>query len=177
MTLLKKLLLAVMVIPIAIIILSLFLPSKYRVERTVVMRAKADAVYAHVSTLKHWPDWTAWTTNKYPDMKNSFSGPESGVGATYHWEGQSSGSGVLKLIRVEPGKRLDYELNFENGKHVSTGAIVIEPEGETLKVTWFNEGSLGWNPVSRIFGLLMDGMMGPDFEEGLRKLQQRFESK
>lgn len=177
MKLLKKLLLAVMVIPIAIILLSLFLPSKYRVERTVVMRAKADAVYAYVNTLKNWPDWTAWTTNKYPDMKYSFSGPESGVGATYHWEGQSSGSGALKLIRVEPGQRLDYELNFENGKHVSTGAIVIEPEGESLKVTWFNEGSLGWNPVSRIFGLLMDGMMGPDFEEGLRKLQQRFESK
>ena len=177
MKLLKKLLLAVMVIPIAIILLSLFLPSKYRVERTVVMRAKADAVYAYVNTLKHWPDWTAWTTNKYPDMKYSFSGPESGVGATYTWEGQSSGSGTLKLIRAEPGQRLDYELNFEHGKHVSTGAIVVEPEGESIKVTWFNEGSLGWNPVSRIFGLLMDRMMGPDFEEGLRKLQQRFESR
>ncbi len=174
---LKTIVLAVMVIPIVIILLSLLLPSRYRVERSVVMRARPEAVYAHISILKHWPDWTAWTVARYPDMKYTFSGPESGAGATYSWEGKSSGSGALKITRADPHQRLDYELSFENGKHVSTGAIVIEPQGESIKVTWFNEGGLGWNPVSRIFGLMMDRMMGPDFEEGLRKLQQRFESK
>lgn len=174
---LKAIVLAVMVIPIAVILLSLLLPSRYRVERSVVMQARPEAVYAHISMLKHWPDWTAWTVAKYPDMKYSFAGPESGAGASYQWEGKSSGSGALKITSVEPGQRLNYELNFENGKHISTGAILIEPAGDAIKVTWFNEGGLGWNPVSRIFGLMMDRMIGPDFEEGLRKLQQRFEAK
>ena len=174
---LKKIVLALMVIPMALILISLFLPSHYRVERTVVMRAKPDAVYAQVSALKNWPEWTAWTVSKYPDMKCSFAGPESGVGAIYSWEGKSSGSGKLKITRAEPGQRVDYDLDFENGKYLSTGAIIIEPENGAVKVTWFNEGSLGWNPVSRFFGLLMDRMMGPDFEEGLRKLQQRVEAK
>ena len=46
-----------------------------------------------------------------------------------------------------------------------------------MKVTWFNQGDLGWNPVSRYFGLLMDKMMGPDFEEGLENLRRKAESK
>ena len=174
---LKKVILALMVIPIGLIVISLFLPSRYRVERSLVMQAKADAVYAQVSALKNWPEWTAWTVAKYPDMKCSFAGPESGVGAGYSWEGKSSGAGSLKVTRVDVGNRLDYDLDFENGKYLSTGAIIIEPVNGAVKVTWFNEGSLGWNPVSRYFGLLMDRMMGPDFEEGLRKLQQRMEAK
>ena len=66
---LKKIILALMVIPIGLIVISLFLPSRYRVERSLVMQAKADAVYAQISVLKSWPDWTAWTVAKYPDMK------------------------------------------------------------------------------------------------------------
>lgn len=174
---LKAIVLAIMVIPIIIILCSLLLPSRYRVERSVVIDTRPEAVYAHVILLKHWPDWTAWTVARYPDMKYAFAGPESGVGASYSWEGKSSGSGELKITSVDPNKRLEYELSFEHGKHLSTGAIVIEPQGGAIKVTWFNEGNLGWNPVSRVFGLMMDRMMGPDFEEGLGKLKQRFESK
>ena len=31
---------------------------------------------------------------------------------------------------------------------------------------------LGGNPVNRYFGLIMDKMIGPDFEEGLAKLKE-----
>lgn len=174
---LKAIVLAVMIIPIIIILFSFLLPSRYRVERSVVIDSRPETIFAHINTLKHWPDWTAWTVARYPDMKYSFAGPASGVGASYNWEGKSSGSGDLKITNVDLNKRLDYELNFEHGKHLSTGAIVIEPQDGRSKVTWFNEGDLGWNPVSRVFGLMMDRMMGPDLEEGLRKLKQRFESK
>jgi hypothetical protein len=60
---------------------------------------------------------------------------------------------------------------------VSQGGIEFEKSGDGLRIVWFNEGDLGWNPVSRYFGLLMDRMMGPDFEEGLTKLQKRAEGK
>jgi hypothetical protein len=43
-------------------------------------------------------------------------------------------------------------------------------------VTWSNAGELGYNPVNRWFGLLMDNFMGRDFEEGLRNLKTQAES-
>jgi hypothetical protein len=174
---LKKIILALLLIPVLLVLVSLFLPSKYRVERSVTMRAKAETVFPYVNTLKQWPDWTAWTVAKYPDMKIAFAGPEAGTGATYSWDGKSTGKGALKITRSEPNKSIDYDLDFENGKYLSTGAIVLEPSGDSVKVIWSNEGHLGWNPVSRLFGLFMDKMMGPDFEEGLRNLQQKAEAR
>ena len=173
----KKVILAVLLIPVVVLIVSLFLPSSYRVERSLEMQARPEALFAQVSALKKWTNWTAWTAAKYPDMEVSFSGPESGVGATYTWDGKSTGHGVLKLTRAEPARGIGYDLAFDHGKYVSRGAIEYVPAGDGLKVTWSNEGDLGWNPISRIFGLLMDKMMGPDFEEGLRNLKQRLEAK
>lgn len=174
---LKKVILAVLLVPVLILIGSLFLPSRYRVERSLEMRAKADVLFAQLSALKNWTNWTAWTVAKYPDMQVSFSGPESGTGATYTWDGKSTGHGVLKLTRAEPEKGIGYDLAFDHGKYVSKGAIEYVPAGDGLKVTWTNEGDLGWNPISRFFGLLMDRMMGPDFEEGLRNLKQKTEAR
>ncbi len=174
---LRKVVLALVVIPVLVVAASFFLPSDYRVERELVMKASAEAVFAQVSTPKTWPEWTAWTAAKYPDLKYSFAGPEAGAGASYSWTGQSSGNGSLKITLAEPAKRIEYTLDFENGKHVSTGAIAIEPAEGGVKVTWHNAGSMGGNPVSRILGLLMDRMLGPDFEEGLRKLKERVEPK
>jgi hypothetical protein len=35
---------------------------------------------------------------------------------------------------------------------------------------------LGWSPINRYFGLMMDGMMGPDLEKGLTNLKDRVEA-
>ena len=40
------------------------------------MKAKTDDIFARVNMLKTWPDWTAWTLARFPDMQVSFSGPE-----------------------------------------------------------------------------------------------------
>ena len=172
----KKLLLIVLLLPVLLLLISLFLPRKYRVERSLALRGKPDAIFTQINTLRRWPEWTAWTVAKYPDMKVSFDGPESGVGAIYTRDGKSSGHGTLKLTRSEPDKGVSFNLDFDHGKYISTGAIHLDPSGDFTKVTWSNEGDLGWNPVSRYFGLLMDRMMGPDFEEGLRNLKQKVET-
>ena len=66
MKVLKKVVLLVLLIPIALVVVSLFLPSTYRVERRVTMNAKPGAVFPHINSLKQWPEWTAWTAAKYP---------------------------------------------------------------------------------------------------------------
>lgn len=172
----RKIVLALVVVPVLIVLVSFLLPANYRVERSIEMNTKPEVVFAQINSLKHWPEWTAWTVVKYSDMKISFSGPESGVGATYAWTGKTSGTGTLTITAAEAPKSVGYTLDFENGKHVSTGALAIEPRGTNVLVRWHNAGDLGANPVNRIFGLLMDRMMGPDFEEGLRKLKQRVET-
>jgi hypothetical protein len=173
---LKRIALVLLIIPILLLVAAFLLPSKYRVTRTVAMKATADAIFAQVNMLKTWPEWTAWTKARYPDMRISFSGPEAGVGATYNWDGKSTGQGTLTITKSEPGRGIGYDMAFEHGKFKSQGGILIEPAGDQMNVTWTNEGELRSNPINRYFGLMMDKMMGPDFEQGLRNLKQRVEA-
>lgn len=159
------------------VIVGLLLPGRYRVERSVVIDAPPETIHPTISTLKEWPTWTAWTVEKYPDMKVTFTGPESGVGAHYAWEGESTGKGKLMLTKSDPATGVEYDMDFDDGKYVSTGGIKLEPDGAATKATWWNAGELGWNPINRYFGLMMDGMMGPDFQTGLNNLKQKVEAK
>jgi Polyketide cyclase / dehydrase and lipid transport len=152
------------------------LPGKYRVERSVVISAPPVAIFPTINTLGQWPEWTAWTTQRYPDMKVSFSGPEAGVGARYEWEGKSVGHGELQITASSPDQGITYDLEFGHGKYISVGTIQMARDGNGTKVTWSNEGELDLNPISRYFGLLMDRFMGPDFETGLKNLKAKVES-
>ena len=172
MKILKRVLLVVVVLVALFLLIGFFLPSRYRVERSVVVQAQPAAIYGQISNFKNWLQWTAWNQTKYPDMQVKFDGPETGVGAGYSWEGKSTGQGSIKFTRTEPDKGISYDLDFEQGKYKSTGVITLEQAGERIKVTWSNEGDLGGNPINRYFGLMMDKMIGPDFEEGLAKLKE-----
>jgi len=173
----KKLLIILVVLVVVVCGVAFLLPSTYRVERSVVINAKPKAVYAQIGNLKQWPKWTVWNEKLDPTMTITFEGPEEGTGATYRWTGEKVGNGMLMFNRTEDNKGVWYGLDFENGKYVSEGAITIEPQGDAVKVTWHNGGNLGLNPINRYFGLLMDRMMGPDFEQGLNNLKLIVEAK
>jgi hypothetical protein len=53
----------------------------------------------------------------------------------------------------------------------------MSPTGEATRVVFFNEGDFGGNPVRRYFGLIMDKMMGGEFEKNLIGLRQKLEPK
>ena len=134
-----------------------------------------EQVHPAVNRLKEWPTWTAWTVERFPDMQVSFSGPEEGVGAKYEWDGKSTGQGELELKTSDPAQGVTYDLAFDHGKMPSTGGLRFAPEGAGTKVTWYADGDLGWSPIGRCFGVMMDSMMGPDFEAGLAKLKKKVE--
>lgn len=172
----QKALLALAILVAALAVIGLFLPATYHVERTVTIQASPDRIYPYISAFRRWPEWIAWTTNKYPDMAVKFGETDTGVGAGYSWTGKSSGNGAIRFTALEPGKSIGYHLDFEQGKYLSEGVITLVAEGGATKATWTNGGNLGNNPFSRWFGLLMDSMMGPDFEAGLQNFKVRVEA-
>ncbi|HVY69409.1 MAG TPA: SRPBCC family protein [Verrucomicrobiae bacterium] len=170
---LRRVIVAVVLLLVLLAAAAVFLPGHYKVERSVTIPAKAPGIFADINNLRKWPEWVAWTTNRYPEMKVEFAGPPSGVGATYKWSGKSSGQGSLRITKSTRDQSVAYDLSFENGKYLSTGTITLEPRKDGTLVTWVNEGDLNRDPVSRYFGQFMDKMMGPDFEAGLENLRRR----
>ena len=68
-----------------------------------------------------------------------------------------------------------YDMSFDQGAYVSTGAIRYAPEGDGTRVTWTMDGEAGgW--FQRYFVAMMDRMVGPMFERGLEKLKAAAEA-
>src|SRR5262245_50120908 len=160
----KKLLIGLVAAFAAIIVIAaaigLFLPRRFQVVRDTLIDAQPEAIYPVIARLPEWPTWTAWTIERYPDMKVSFSGPEEGVGAKQSWSGKSSGSGNIEITKADPQVGIDYDFALEGYR--STGGLMFFPGPDGTIVAWHAEGDLGFNPINRYCGLFMDKMMGPD---------------
>ena len=173
--LLANIFVAILGVITVLLLVGLFLPHHYLVERKVEIRAKPEAVYPFLTGLRNWPDWTVWNREMDPTVEFSYETPDTGAGAKYTWDGKKLGRGWLKLTKAEPAKGVWYELDFSGGQYLSTGSLLMSGDGNPLTVTWTNEGELGKNPVNRYFGLFMDRMVGGDFEKGLARLKAKAE--
>ena len=172
----KKILLCLVALTGVLLVAGFLLPARARVERSATMYAKPEAVFSRVASLKRWPEWTAWTTNRFPDLNLRFDGPESGVGAVMIAEGKSSGDGTVKITRAEPATGVWYDLHVGHGNLDFQGAITFAPVGDALNVTWAIETDFGANPLKRWAGLLLDKLMGGDMAEGLANLKRLTEA-
>ena len=77
----------------------------------------------------------------------------------------------MEITGLQHNRVMTYRLYFPDYERGSTGEFTLESvEGGTL-VTWSDSGDMGMNPVNRYMGLMMDGMIGPDFELGLENLK------
>ena len=173
----KKLLLGFAVFLIILLPVAWLLPSRKQIERSIMVNGKPEDVFALTATLKRWPDWTAWTTNRYSDLTMRFEGPDTGVGATLMATGKSSGDGAVKIIAADAASGISYTLDFNHGTQIFTGAIRQMNAPGGVRVAWTLEADLGMNPLKRWGGLAMDSLMGGDMENGLANLKQQVERK
>lgn len=166
-----KILLYILVIIVLVVVIAYLLPKTYRVERSVYIKSKADVIYKLTSNFKLWHLWVAWTKESDSTAVFVITGPDAATGAGMKWTGKELGVGEMVTSSLIPEQEIAYDLSFDNGAYRSKGKITIEKTGDSCLVSWIDEGVLGYNPVSRYMGLLMDRMMGPDFEKGLAKLK------
>ena len=97
-------------------------------------------------------------------------------GAKLAWVGNSSvGSGSQEIIKSVPDGRIVNALDFSGSQAKAT--FRLTPDGNGTRVTWSLDSEHGYNPINRLFGaLLLDGMVGEDYEKGLAKLKGVLES-
>lgn len=147
-------------------------PSSYHVERSTVINAPAEVVFAEVSDFKRWVAWSPWEKLD-PNMEKTFTGEPGEVGASYAWKGNDqAGSGSMTITEVDPPKKLVQKLKFiEPFASEATTAFNIAPEGDGVKVTWSMEGHNGFMGKAMSLVLDMDAMIGADYEKGLAALK------
>ena len=170
MKILLKILGSLAVLILLLVVVAFFLPRQYRVERSVVINAKPEAVLARVADLRDWKNWGAWQ-ERDPQMILAYSAQVTGVGAWSSWESKQEGNGRMTITAQTPAKVL-YLLEFPDMGLKSNGSMEVRAEASGTHLVWADTGDLGMNPLNRWFGLFLDRMIGPDFERGLANLKK-----
>jgi uncharacterized protein YndB with AHSA1/START domain len=167
---LKRVILAIVAVIAVLLVVGLLLPSGFKVQRSLQIAAPPAKVYPLLAEPRQWKTWAIWN-QRDPAMQIQYSGPESGTGATWSWQSKTEGNGIMEFTAATPNEGIKYSLSFPDFGMTSRGEMRLRPEGSGTRVTWTNEGDMGTNPVNRYFGLVMDSMVGPDFEAGLKNLK------
>jgi hypothetical protein len=145
-------------------------PATYHVERTATIAATPAAVYSEIADFRHWQAWSPWEKLD-PDMKKSFPGAGSGVGAGYHWASEELGEGRMTITEAVPGERLVIDLEFiEPWSAKNVTAFVLRPAAQGTQVTWTMDGANDFLGKAMSLFMSMDRMIGADFEKGLAAL-------
>ncbi|HXZ50041.1 MAG TPA: SRPBCC family protein [Usitatibacter sp.] len=161
---------AIGAVALAIVVVGLFLPSSFRVERSVQIGAPPDRVFDFVVEPRKWAEWGVWT-KRDPQMRITYRGPPFGLGARWSWESRSEGDGSMEITGVDPGRRVEYSLYLAGFNLRTAGSFVLVPAAGGTRVTWTQEGDLGGNPLKHYIAAAMDRLVGPDFEQGLANLK------
>jgi hypothetical protein len=95
---LKKIVIALIVIIAAFLVIVAIQPSEFRVERTTTIAAPAEAVFAQVNDLHKWDAWSPWAKLD-PAAKVTFDGSDAGQGAAMSWSGTDKvGEGKMTIV-------------------------------------------------------------------------------
>jgi hypothetical protein len=168
----KKILIGGVGVVVAIVAVVLIVaatrPAEYHVERSATLSASPMALFENVNDHHKFAAWNPFLKLD-PNVKNTYSGPDSGVGAVCSWDGNKDiGAGSSTIIESKPGElvrcRMDWKRPMEG---VAMVDFTFKPEGDKTVVTWAMYGTN--NFMGKVVSMFIncDDMCGPQFEKGL----------
>ncbi|MFI4861001.1 MAG: SRPBCC family protein [Phycisphaerales bacterium JB063] len=173
MKVVKWLAVIVVVLVLAFVIIGLVLPSSYQVERSVTIDAPPEVVFRYLNDLEQWEHWEPFS--KADDsVVVTLGDVTTGVGATQTWT-SNDGDGTLTFTMSDPDKGIGYDMQIGEFDPASAEITYEVVDGQVV-VTWAMEGDMSLPVIGGYFGVMMDGMVGPMFDEGLRLLKEAAES-
>lgn len=174
MTRLLEILISLAIVAALFLIVGVVLPSNRFVVEKIETNRKAPIVFDTLNSFSRFKDWNAIPLRD-PKMKMSVSGPESGVGAEFHYDSSKSevGNGTWKIVQSVPNELVAIQIDNDrmgSGKHTE---FKLKPTGQNnrnLEITQTYKVNYGWNLLGRYAGLYVGSQVGDDMKFGLAKL-------
>ena len=169
---LKKILIALVVIVIVFVIIVATRPSAFTITRSALIVAPAEIVFAQVNDLHKWDAWSPWAKLD-PTMKQTHEGAAVGVGAIYSWDGNKDvGAGRMTITESRTNEAIRIKLEFlKPFAAVNDIEFTFKPDGNQTTVTWTMSGKNNFMAKAFCMFVNMDKMVGSDFEKGLASLK------
>jgi hypothetical protein len=146
----------------------------FSLSRSTRIQAAPSRIHQLLDDFHQWQRWSPWE-GLDPDLKREFSGPDHGVGSTYHWSGnRKAGEGEMRMTASSPA-RVAVDLDFlKPFKASNVTTFDLTPSGDATEVTWTMTGTR--SAVMGLMGkLFFDKAIAQDFDKGLVSLKRESE--
>jgi hypothetical protein len=176
----KKILLVLGLILAVFVVIAALKPAEYLIKRDVMINAKPEAIFPFLVSMKKADDWMPWKESD-PQVQNSYSGPEEGLGSVSSWESPGPmGTGKAEIVGSTPNQSVKTKITYTKPMEMSQDSeFVLTPMGENTQMTWTVSGIQPF--IARLICTLtfmnLDKYVGGMFEQGLNKLKTLAEGK
>lgn len=171
----KKIAIAVVAAVLAVLGVAAALPRGWSVERSIVIRSAPERVYPLLFDLRRWQEWSAWTKALDPLVRNTYEGPQDGVGAKWIWMGPRMGRGQLEIVAADPATGIELAQAIESEVVNAKASLRFSREGDDTRLTWRDEGTLPLL-VGGLFRGTVEARLGGHLEASLEKLKATVEA-
>jgi hypothetical protein len=157
---------------IGLLVYAASLSNSFQVQRSRRINASADKIFPLINNMRGMNRWNPFAEAD-PNIKISYTGPDSGKGARYEWTGNSKvGEGSLEIMDASVPSRVTLKLDmWKPLEGHNTVVFTLAPSSDGTEVTWAMSGERPF--IGKVMGVVcnMDRMVGGQFEKGLGKLK------
>lgn len=157
-----------------LLLTALFVNGDYAVEREVTINKPKQEIFDYVKYLKNQSNFSVWAKID-PGMKTEFRGEDGTVGFVSAWDSKNpdAGKGEQKIVKIDEGNRIDYELHFiEPFESTDFAYMTFEPATEnSTTVKWGFNGKMKYPMNLMMLTMDMEKMLAPDLQNGLNNLK------
>ncbi len=174
MNVLKKIVLALVVVIAVALIAAAFVSKELVYEKSITVNAPIETTWEHVNSLDDLDKWSPWNDID-PNMKKEMTGTDGEIGATASWDSkvEDVGKGSQTIAKMEAPNLFETDLKFYTPyESEAKGYIKLAEEGKaTTKITWGFHSEMPY-PFNLMMAFSdMEASMGDTWSNGLSKLK------
>ena len=167
----KLFFIAVFILLAFLSLITVFLPSKVTVSKTILIKANENEVALQIANFENWKNWYPAFQNKNVTVKTFQKNDTSFAAITDEKQRKL----LLVLLKSVPGN-IDILLSEENKNKVTYQFILLPHGTGQTQLTWNVNTTLDWYPWKKLAGIFLDKITGPQYEEALQNLKATIEN-
>ncbi len=170
---LKKILFVLLFLVAIYLVLCAMGDKRTNIKITKNIPSTPQLLFPYISEFKKMSIWSPWE-GKDPNIKRSYSGPETGVGAKFEWASniKEVGHGSQETIEYIINQKVVNKLEFKDFNSKSMASISLVPNASGTDVIWsmddLQDMPFMLRGMMKLIG--MKGMVEKDFSTGLNNL-------
>ena len=154
-------------------LLSLFIPSKVIITKSVVIHASAEKVFAEISNLQNWKHWQPVFKANSANIK--FDTDTNGISNSCGWE--SKGKKNKLTITSQKELVMTASLSREGENDIfNTIRVLPLPGSNQVQIEWIVLIRLKWYPWEKFYGIFIEKISGQGYEDALNGLKEYTEN-